>query len=212
MRLALSLGAGDIVGAAWMIGALDALEQRGGLAPAQASEILGTSVGSQPATMLAAGIPTQAMAADVSGESDGALEPLAEHDATAFRLARLPLSLRPGSLSMALRARDGAGRLTGLLARGVLSTGAIASLIAARSARSGPRAPCASSPVNTRAASASSSEPAALPTARPPRRSPRRVPSLASMRQSRSTDANSSTVAFTRTRTSTCWPPRSSTR
>jgi NTE family protein len=129
MRVALALGAGGIVGAAWMIGALDALEQRGGLRPAETAEVLGTSVGSLIAVMLAAGVPTQAMAAYASGEQGGALEPLADHDATALRLARLPLPLRPGSLSMALRARGGAGHLTGLLPRGAVSTDGIASLV-----------------------------------------------------------------------------------
>ncbi|HLW96975.1 MAG TPA: patatin-like phospholipase family protein [Solirubrobacteraceae bacterium] len=129
MRVALALGAGGIVGAAWMIGALDALEQHGGLRPADTAEVLGTSVGSLIAVMLAAGVPTKAMAAYANGELDGALEPLADHDATAIRLTRLPLPLRPGSLSMALRARDGAGRLTGLLPRGAVSTAAIASLV-----------------------------------------------------------------------------------
>lgn len=115
------------MGAAWMIGALDALERHGGLRPAETAEILGTSVGSLVAVMVAAGVPTEAMAAYAVGESDGALEP--HHDATAVRLTRLPLSPRPGSLSMALRARGGAGRLTGLLPRGVVSTEGIASLV-----------------------------------------------------------------------------------
>ena len=129
MRVGLALGAGGIVGAAWMIGALDALERHGGLRPAETAEILGTSVGSLVAVMVAAGVPTEAMAAYAVGESDGALEPLEDHDATAVRLTRLPLSPRPGSLSMALRARGGAGRLTGLLPRGVVSTEGIASLV-----------------------------------------------------------------------------------
>ncbi len=129
MRVGLALGAGGILGAAWMIGALDALERDGGLRPAQLAEILATSVGSLIAVMVAAGVPTDAMAAYAAGESGGALEPLENHDATALTLTRLPLSPRPGSLSMALRARGGAGRLTALLPRGVVSTEGIASLV-----------------------------------------------------------------------------------
>ncbi|HXR14291.1 MAG TPA: patatin-like phospholipase family protein [Solirubrobacteraceae bacterium] len=128
MRVGLALGAGGVVGAAWMIGALDALEARGGFEPA-AAELLGTSVGSLIAAMVAAEVPTAAMAAYASGEQGAALAALDGHDATALRLTRLPLRLGPGSLRMALAARSRNTMLTGLLPRGVVSTEPVRRLV-----------------------------------------------------------------------------------
>ncbi|HZL54079.1 MAG TPA: patatin-like phospholipase family protein [Solirubrobacteraceae bacterium] len=129
MRIALALGAGGIVGAAWMVGALDALEQRGGLRPADADELVGTSVGSLIATMVAAEVPTAAMAAYATGEQSAALAGLDGHDATSLRLTRLPLPLGPGSLRMALAARSRGKVLSGLLPRGVVSTAPVRALV-----------------------------------------------------------------------------------
>lgn len=129
MRVGLALGAGGVVGAAWMVGALDALEQRGGLAVADTAELLGTSVGSLLAAMVAAEVPTAAMAAYASGEQGSALAALDSHDASALRLTRLPFPLGPGSLRMALAGRSRAKVVTGLLPRGVLSTEPLAELV-----------------------------------------------------------------------------------
>ena len=97
---------------------------------AGAQELLGTSVGSLVAAMIAAEVPTAAMAAYASGEQVEALAALDGHDATEFRLTRLPLALRPGSLRMALSARSRAKALTGLLPRGVVSTEPVRALVA----------------------------------------------------------------------------------
>jgi NTE family protein len=129
MRIGLALGAGGVLGAAWMVGALDALEQRGGLRSADAAQLLGTSVGSLLATMVAVEVPTAAMAAYASGEQGSALAALDGHDATARRLTRLPLPLGPGSLRMALAGRSRAKIVTGLLPRGVLSTEPLRELV-----------------------------------------------------------------------------------
>jgi len=129
MRVGLALGAGGVVGAAWMIGALDALEQRGGLHAAGAAELLGTSVGSLIGAMVAAEVPTAAMAAYASGERGAALAALEGHDATAFRLARFPLPVGPGSLRMALAARTRATFVAGILPRGVVRTDPIRELV-----------------------------------------------------------------------------------
>lgn len=211
MRVGLALGAGGILGAAWMIGALDALERDGGLRPAQLAEILATSVGSLIAVMVAAGVPTDAMAAYAAGESGGALEPLENHDATALTLTRLPLSPRPGSLSMALRARGGAGRLTGLLPRGVVSTEGIASLVRRVVGERWPEAV-----IRVVACDYASGERVELgrgasPPVRRARRWPHRAPFPASTRRSRSAGATSSTGGPIRIRTSTYSPARSST-
>ncbi|RKS72588.1 NTE family protein [Motilibacter peucedani] len=55
-RRALVLGAGGVLGAAWMTGALCALEQVCGVRPAEAEVLLGTSAGSVLTAMLAAGL------------------------------------------------------------------------------------------------------------------------------------------------------------
>jgi len=129
VRIGLALGAGGVVGASWMIGALDALEQRAGFRAADAELVLGTSVGSLIGAMVAAEVPTAAMAAYASGETVGALSDLDGHDATALRLARLPLPIGPGSLRMMLAGRSRSTFLTGLVPRGVLATDAIRRLV-----------------------------------------------------------------------------------
>ena len=106
MRVGLALGAGGVVGASWMVGALDALEQRTSLRAGDVAVLLGTSVGSLIATLAAGGVPTAAMAAYLDGESGGALAHLGGHDAMAMRLARVPFPLGPGSLRMMLAARS----------------------------------------------------------------------------------------------------------
>jgi NTE family protein len=129
MRVGLALGAGGVVGAAWMIGALAALEQSAGFRPTEAAELLGTSVGSLIAAMVAADVATDAMADYASGEHGAALATLVGHDATAFRLGRLPPRLGPGSLRMTLAARSRSTFLTGLLPRGVVRTDPISHLV-----------------------------------------------------------------------------------
>jgi NTE family protein len=129
MRIGLALGAGGVVGASWMIGVLDALEGQAGFRPAEASEVLGTSVGSLVGAMVAAAVPTAAMAAYASGSADGALAEFDGHDATALRLGRVPLPIGPGSLRMVLAARSRTTFFTGLLPRGVVRTDAISRLV-----------------------------------------------------------------------------------
>lgn len=131
MRIGLALGAGGVVGASWMIGALDALEAQSGFRAAEAGVVLGTSVGSLIATLVAADGSIAELAAHANGESVDALSELDGHDATALRLARLPLPIGPGSLRLMFAARSRATFVTGLLPRGVLRTDAIARLVAA---------------------------------------------------------------------------------
>jgi NTE family protein len=56
MRWGLVLGGGGVLGAAWTVGALRALEQVHGLDPRDAEIILGTSAGSVTAALLGAGV------------------------------------------------------------------------------------------------------------------------------------------------------------
>jgi len=129
MRIGLALGAGGVVGASWMIGALRALSERGGLAPGAADAILGTSVGSLIGSMAVGEVSLGAMAAYLRGAREEALAELDGHDAMALRLARLPLPLGPGSLRMAFAARSATALVTALLPRGVVRTDAISELV-----------------------------------------------------------------------------------
>lgn len=129
MRIGLALGAGGVVGASWTIGALEALEARTGFSGVDADEVLGTSAGALIGALVAARVPLAAMAAYASGEPHDALEQLVQHDATALRLARVPVPVGPGSWRMVLSARSRAAVLTGLLPRGVVRTDAIRGLV-----------------------------------------------------------------------------------
>ena len=55
-RRGLVLGAGGVLGAAWTIGALDALAEVEGFAPHEADVIVGTSAGSVLAALLGSGL------------------------------------------------------------------------------------------------------------------------------------------------------------
>jgi NTE family protein len=129
MRVGLALGAGGVVGASWMVGALDALEQGTSLRAGEVAVVLGTSVGSLIGAMASGGVTTAAMAAYLDGEPAGAPAQLGGHDAMAMRLARVPLPLGPGSLRMMLAARTPTAFVTGLLPRGAVRTDAISELV-----------------------------------------------------------------------------------
>jgi NTE family protein len=129
MRIGLALGAGGVVGASWIIGALGALEERTGFRAADAAVVLGTSSGSLIGALAAAEIPNAAMAAHASGESHDELAGLAEVDATALRVARMPLPIGPGSMRLVFAARNPAVRVAGLLPRGIVRTDAIRELV-----------------------------------------------------------------------------------
>jgi NTE family protein len=90
MRVGLVLGAGGVLGASWLIGALEALESETGWSPADAEVIVGTSAGSVVGALTAEGIPPAYMGAYASGR---ALDEFAdsEHrgDVVAKRLAEL---------------------------------------------------------------------------------------------------------------------------
>jgi NTE family protein len=67
MRVGLVLGAGGVVGASWLIGALEALEDETGWDPSEAQAIVGTSAGSVVGALTASGLPPAYMAAYVAG-------------------------------------------------------------------------------------------------------------------------------------------------
>ena len=130
MRIGLALGAGGVVGASWMIGALEALEGQSGFRPAEVSDVLGTSVGSLIGAMVAAGGPDG---------RDGRLRGRrveGERRAVATAMTRCgcgsdacPLPIGPGSWRMVLAARSRTTLFTGLLPRGAARTDAISRLV-----------------------------------------------------------------------------------
>src|SRR5689334_24431198 len=69
MRVGLVLGAGGVVGASWLMGALEALESETGWRAADADVIVGTSAGSDVGTLVSTGIPPAYMGAYASGRS-----------------------------------------------------------------------------------------------------------------------------------------------
>jgi len=146
MRVGLVLGAGGVVGASWLIGALDALASETGISPDDAEVVVGTSAGSVIGAVVAAGIPPALLAAYASGEPLRDLEDvqqvLAEHlDAIEregpdrFRLQLALPPIGPGSWRMALSTlrhplrHSPTAVLGGWLPRGVLSTQPIRGLV-----------------------------------------------------------------------------------
>jgi NTE family protein len=143
MRVGLVLGAGGVVGASWLIGALDALEAETGWRAVEAERIVGTSAGAVVGALAAGGIASEYMSAYAAGRTlDGFVEAEARADALAGRLPgseyRLQLALPPigpGSWRLALntmlhlRSHSPAAVVAGWLPRGFISTGPISTLV-----------------------------------------------------------------------------------
>lgn len=108
-RVGLVLGAGGILGGAWLVGALDAIAAETGWDPGSADRIVGTSAGSMIGALLACGVPPWFMVAhsagdDIEGLMDagGAAPEASDRSAGAvFKLGAAP-SLGPGSWKLAL--------------------------------------------------------------------------------------------------------------
>ena len=136
MRVGLVLGAGGVMGGAWLTGGLQALAAETGWDPASADHIVGTSAGSMIAGLLACGVPPWFMVAHSAGESfEGLLDaqgrPAAEADRSAgavFRLHRGAPPVGPGSWSLIARSLRAPHRhrpaalAAGWLPRGLIST------------------------------------------------------------------------------------------
>ncbi|HEV3000311.1 MAG TPA: patatin-like phospholipase family protein [Solirubrobacteraceae bacterium] len=99
MRIGLVLGGGGVVGGAWLIGALEALESETGWSPSTADVIAGTSAGSVIGALTAAGVGPSLMAAYASG---GAADELAELEARGDRVLEAGLGDMPYRLQVAL--------------------------------------------------------------------------------------------------------------
>src|SRR5437763_5064424 len=135
-KVGLVLGAGGVLGGAWLVGALEAIASETGWDPGSADYIVGTSAGSMIGALVASGVPPWFMVAHSAGETiDGVSDARGEAASAAdrsggarFRLDRGALALGPGSwrLAMASLARPyryaPAAVLAGWLPRGLIST------------------------------------------------------------------------------------------
>jgi NTE family protein len=126
-RIGLVLGAGGVLGGAWLVGALQALAEETRWDPGSADHIVGTSAGAMVGALCASGVPPWFMVEHSKGEAG-------DEDATRAGGARFVLhrglpALGPGSwrLAAASLARpyrySPAAMLAGWLPQGVFSTG-----------------------------------------------------------------------------------------
>jgi NTE family protein len=138
-RIGLVLGAGGVLGGAWLVGALDAIATESGWDPGSADYVVGTSAGSMVGALLACGVPPWFMVARSTGQSVQSLRPrpdespgaaeAAERSAGSVYRVNLPgLGLGPGSwrLAAASLARpyrySPAAVVSGWLPNGLVST------------------------------------------------------------------------------------------
>lgn len=111
MKVGLVLGAGGVMGGAWLTGGLAALAEETGWDPAGADVIVGTSAGSMIGALVAAGVPPWFMVAHSAGETfeglvgrDGKPVETASRSAGAeFKLHRALPAIGPGSLALIAR-------------------------------------------------------------------------------------------------------------
>jgi len=135
-RVGLVLGAGGVLGGAWLTGALHAIAGETGWDPGSAEYVVGTSAGSMVGALLACGVPPWFMVAHSMGEPlHGALdahgEQLPDGDRavlSSYRLHRGMPALGPGSWRLAVSSLarpyrySPAALLAGWLPNGPIST------------------------------------------------------------------------------------------
>ena len=155
MRVGLVLGGGGVLGAAWLIGALEALESETGWSPSDAELIVGTSAGSVVGALVADGIAPVYMAgyaggraldelAEIEHRGEGLVERLAgkvssdaapRRTGAEYRLQRALPPIGPGSWRLALTTLLQPTRhaptafFGGWLPRGFISTEPIGALV-----------------------------------------------------------------------------------
>src|SRR6185295_16107273 len=100
MKVGLVLGAGGVLGGAWLTGGLHALARETDWDPGSADFVVGTSAGSMVGTLVASGVPPWFMVAHSRGESFSGLvgadgQPASEADRAAGAVFRIPRGL-PG--------------------------------------------------------------------------------------------------------------------
>jgi len=135
-RVGVVLGAGGVLGGAWLVGALHAIASESGWDPGTADYIVGTSAGSMVGALLACGVPPWFMVAHSAGEqfkglSDarGGKAENADRSAGArYRIDRGGVALGPGSWRLAFASLARPYRyspmavVSGWLPRGLVST------------------------------------------------------------------------------------------
>jgi NTE family protein len=143
VKVGLVLGAGGVLGGAWLTGALHAIADETDWDPGSADFIVGTSAGAMIGALTAAGVPPWFMVAHSAGESfDGVYaadgSPASEADRAAgasYRLHRGLPAIGPGSLRMALTALSNPLRHTplqvmaGWLPAGFVSTDSLKDIV-----------------------------------------------------------------------------------
>ena len=143
MKVGLVLGAGGVLGGAWLTGGLDALARETRWDPGSADYVVGTSAGSMIGALVAAGVPPWFMVAHSRGEVFDGLagpdgRPAADADRAAgavFRLHRGLPAIGPGSLRMAFTALRNPLRhtplqmLAGWIPAGLISTDSLKDVV-----------------------------------------------------------------------------------
>jgi NTE family protein len=143
MRVGLVLGAGGVIGGAWLMGALEALEAETGWRAADAEQIVGTSAGAVIGALAAAGVSPEYMSAYAAGET---LDEVAEAEARAAAAAQRASAgdyhlqwafppIGPGSWRLAMSTllqphrHSPAAFIAGWLPRGFVSTAPIRAVV-----------------------------------------------------------------------------------
>lgn len=135
-RVGLVLGAGGVLGGAWLVGALHAIASESGWDPGSADYLVGTSAGSMIGALVASGVPPWFMVAHSAGESFRGLNDARGNESSdadrsagaTFRLERGGFTLGPGSWRLAAASLARPYRyspmavLSGWLPRGLVST------------------------------------------------------------------------------------------
>jgi NTE family protein len=112
MKVGLVLGAGGVLGGAWLVGSLAAIADETGWDPGSADYIVGTSAGSVVGSLVAGGVPPWFMVSHSAGESFEGLRDVLGNPASeasrsggaVFKLHRGVPSLGPGSWRLGVAA------------------------------------------------------------------------------------------------------------
>lgn len=134
-RIGLALGAGGVLGGAWLAGGLAAIARATGWDPSQADVLLGTSAGSVFAALVAARVPPARLLPASEGAMDELGELKVEPDRewllgelameAAYRMERRLPNMLPGSLGLVrngMRQGTALRALAGLAPAGTVST------------------------------------------------------------------------------------------
>lgn len=126
--MGLVLGAGGVLGGAWLVGALHAIATETGWDPGSADYIVGTSAGSMVGALMACGVPPWFMLSRSAGEALDRPDDETRSGGGAFHFEPRAFALGPGSwrLAAASLARpyrySPAAVISGWLPRGLVST------------------------------------------------------------------------------------------